>query len=99
MALTLCALLIVQESLFLAKRLNLMLSLSTARRLKAAGLAWTPGLHDFFAIPEEAIEKIERSLRGSGIHRVRPAIMETCMGVTFVGITVNDIIEAVEGCL
>ena len=33
-----------------------MLSLSTARRLKAAGLAWTPGLHDFFAIPDRGMD-------------------------------------------
>ena len=33
-----------------------MLSLSTARRLKAAGLAWTPGLHDFFAIPDRGLD-------------------------------------------
>ncbi len=29
-----------------------MLSLSTAKQLKEAGLTWTPALHDFFAIPE-----------------------------------------------
>ena len=34
-----------------------MLSLSTARRLKAAGLAWTPGLHDFFAVPERGMDE------------------------------------------
>ena len=33
-----------------------MLSLSTARRLKAAGLAWTPGLHDLFAIPDRDMD-------------------------------------------
>ena len=33
-----------------------MLSLSTARRLKAAGLAWTPCLHDFFGIPERGMD-------------------------------------------
>lgn len=33
-----------------------MLSLSTARRLKAAGLAWTPGLHDFFTIPDRGLD-------------------------------------------
>jgi hypothetical protein len=33
-----------------------MLTLSTARRLKAAGLAWTPGLHDFFAVPERGMD-------------------------------------------
>ena len=33
-----------------------MLSLSTARRLKAAGLAWTPNLHDFFAIPDRGMD-------------------------------------------
>jgi hypothetical protein len=34
-----------------------MLSLSTARRLKVAGLAWTPGLHDFFAVPERGMDE------------------------------------------
>jgi hypothetical protein len=33
-----------------------MLSLSTARRLRAAGLTWTPGLHDFFTIPERGMD-------------------------------------------
>ena len=33
-----------------------MLSLSTARRLKAAGLAWTPALHDFFGIPDRGFD-------------------------------------------
>jgi hypothetical protein len=30
---------------------QLMLSLSTAQKLKEAGLTWKPALHDFFAIP------------------------------------------------
>jgi len=33
-----------------------MLSLTTARRLRAAGLAWTPSLHDFFAIPDRGLD-------------------------------------------
>jgi hypothetical protein len=33
-----------------------MLSLATARKLKAAGLAWTPGLHDFFAVPDRGMD-------------------------------------------
>ena len=33
-----------------------MLALSTARRLKAAGLAWTPDLHDFFAVPDRGLD-------------------------------------------
>lgn len=33
-----------------------MLSLSIARRLKEAGLSWSPALHDFFAIPDGGFE-------------------------------------------
>jgi hypothetical protein len=33
-----------------------VLSLSTARKLKTAGLARTLGLHDFFAIPERGLD-------------------------------------------
>jgi hypothetical protein len=33
-----------------------MLPLSTARRLKPAGLAWTPALHDFFGIPDRGLD-------------------------------------------
>jgi len=33
-----------------------MLSLSTARKLKEAGLAWAPALHDFFAIPDRGFD-------------------------------------------
>jgi hypothetical protein len=33
-----------------------MLSLSTARQLKEAGLPWTPTLHDFFAIPDRGFD-------------------------------------------
>jgi hypothetical protein len=34
----------------------MVLSLSTARRLKAAGLAWTPALHDFFGVPDRGFD-------------------------------------------
>ncbi|GAB4526810.1 MAG: hypothetical protein Kow0063_01420 [Anaerolineae bacterium] len=34
----------------------LMLSLSTARKLKEAGLLWRPASHDFFAIPDRDFE-------------------------------------------
>ncbi len=33
-----------------------MLSLSTAQKLKAAGLTWAPALHDFFAVPERGMD-------------------------------------------
>ena len=33
-----------------------MISLSTALRLKAAGLTWVPGLLDFFAIPDRQMD-------------------------------------------
>jgi hypothetical protein len=33
-----------------------MISLVTARRLKKAGLAWTPTLHDFFAVPDREMD-------------------------------------------
>jgi hypothetical protein len=33
-----------------------MLSLSTARKLKDAGLTWTPAMHDFFAIPDRGFD-------------------------------------------
>ena len=33
-----------------------MLSLTTARRLKTAGLAWRPTLHDFFAVPDRGMD-------------------------------------------
>lgn len=33
-----------------------MISLLMAQRLKQAGLAWTPRLHDFFAIPERGMD-------------------------------------------
>ncbi len=33
-----------------------MLSVDTARALKAAGLEWHPALHDFFAIPEHGLD-------------------------------------------
>lgn len=34
-----------------------MISLSTARRLKAAGLNWTPRLHDFFGVPDRGLDE------------------------------------------
>jgi len=34
-----------------------MISLGTALKLKAAGLRWTPALHDFFAIPERGMDE------------------------------------------
>lgn len=33
-----------------------MLSIETARKLRAAGLQWVPALHDFFAIPEHGLD-------------------------------------------
>jgi hypothetical protein len=33
-----------------------LISLSLAQQLKAAGLAWTPALHDFFGIPERTLD-------------------------------------------
>jgi hypothetical protein len=33
-----------------------MISLSTAQKLKAAGLVWTPALHDFFAVPDRGMD-------------------------------------------
>lgn len=33
-----------------------MLSLSTARKLKEAGLPWTPAVHDFFAVPDRGFD-------------------------------------------
>jgi len=35
----------------------MVLSLSTARRLKTAGLAWTPALHDFFGVPDRGFDR------------------------------------------
>lgn len=35
---------------------NLVISLSLARQLKAAGLSWTPTKNDFFAIPERDLD-------------------------------------------
>lgn len=34
-----------------------MISLSTARQLKDAGLQWQPTLHDFFAIPDRGMDE------------------------------------------
>ena len=34
-----------------------MLSLSTARKLKEAGLSWEPALHDFFAVPDRGFDE------------------------------------------
>ena len=34
-----------------------MLSLSTAQKLKEAGLTWTPALHDFFVIPDRGFDE------------------------------------------
>lgn len=33
-----------------------MISLTTARKLKEAGLAWTPALNDFFVIPDRGLD-------------------------------------------
>jgi hypothetical protein len=33
-----------------------MLSLSTARKLKEAGLPWKPAVHDFFAVPDRGFD-------------------------------------------
>ena len=35
-----------------------MISLNTARKLKAAGLDWQPSLHDFFAIPDRQMDQM-----------------------------------------
>ena len=34
-----------------------MLSLTVAQQLKAAGLKWTPKLHDFFAVPNRGLDE------------------------------------------
>jgi hypothetical protein len=34
-----------------------MISSDTARKLKAAGVVWTPSLHDFFMIPERGMDE------------------------------------------
>jgi hypothetical protein len=34
-----------------------MLTVETARKLKAAGLEWHPALHDFFAIPDHGLDE------------------------------------------
>lgn len=34
-----------------------MLSLSLARQLKEAGLAWQPAVHDFFAVPDRGLDE------------------------------------------
>jgi hypothetical protein len=34
-----------------------MISSETARKLKAAGVVWTPSLHDFFMIPERGMDE------------------------------------------
>ena len=34
-----------------------MISLESARKLKRAGLTWTPNLHDFFAIPDRDLDE------------------------------------------
>jgi hypothetical protein len=34
-----------------------MISLETARRLKEAGLSWSPQTNDFFAIPDRGLDK------------------------------------------
>lgn len=34
-----------------------MLSLTTARQLKEAGLQWKPALHDFFAVPDVGLDE------------------------------------------
>jgi hypothetical protein len=33
-----------------------MLALTTAQKLKSAGLTWTPALHDFFALPDRGMD-------------------------------------------
>lgn len=33
-----------------------MISLSSARKLKEAGLPWIPALHDFFAVPDRGLD-------------------------------------------
>ncbi len=33
-----------------------MLTLNSARKLKTAGLSWTPALHDFFAVPDRGMD-------------------------------------------
>jgi hypothetical protein len=35
---------------------NCMITLSTARQLKEAGLTWIPALHDFFAVPDRGLD-------------------------------------------
>lgn len=35
-----------------------MLSLTTAQRLKAAGLTWTPAKNDFFVVPERGLDDV-----------------------------------------
>jgi hypothetical protein len=37
---------------------RLMLSLTLAQELKAAGLIWTPAKHDFFAIPDRELDEV-----------------------------------------
>src|SRR3990172_10713970 len=33
-----------------------MISLSTARQLKDAGLMWIPAMHDYFAVPDRGLD-------------------------------------------
>jgi hypothetical protein len=54
---------------------------------------------DFFAIPEEAIESIERSLEGVDISKAGSVVRAVCTGVIFAGFCVDDLVEIVEECL
>ncbi len=65
-----------------------MLSLPTARQLKAAGLTWTPAAFDFFAVPE----------RGLGDHLFVISQMPAAIG-TLQGQTVVSFEGAVEWAL
>lgn len=54
---------------------------------------------DFFVHPEEALEELEKALRGASVSEVRRTVECATGGVALVGLKREDIVEMVEECL
>ncbi len=51
---------------------------------------------DFMAFPKEAVDELERSLIGRSAEEVQRVVMEHLEGVKIMGVTVEEIAEAIR---
>lgn len=54
---------------------------------------------DFMAHPKEAVEELERRLRGIRVGEHERVVREALKGVELVGVTIEDILTALKECI